>query len=683
MDGNYDLIYSKIKELASKLRSQGLVYTRADLASEIRYEDSDEVSQIVYNAYAKFGWDASIRTAFVTNDQSAYVVDAFKMQARLMSGDAVNALKLTQKSLDASASHLRKIGDQMDLGHLLAEVRESDLGKWIEGTNRLSNIQKTAQSMMTKYHEMVETYNSAKCGVRGNIKDFTDLRASIVDVYVDFATQLVDVFGNLIKAVSPDLFDFNKIEWLDVDAMLQEVLLEYQNLAQNCQMLTSAISQHFEETAQNAANDFKALGGGSWGMAAVAVEGFCHYSDAKQKTNMMEAELERLKAIMKRDATNVKADVLRLFAIYKTLNDVAIPKANTYLRWAAQLLESDYGKVIEAVYAQPCVKELIDKRKKLANQLLGLEASVNDHLLHIDIYKSQITAANDFLSRNQESYEEAVAQRPSKPPLLLSLLTFYYVNSTYVKNRVLWNMEYGDMANRYEELLVDSTLGKEELDKHRKAVENLGRERERIMKEMDDLSEQIRAKLVVSDDVRNAMLKHLRPIVALLRLGREISETKLDDELVSAVHLPDYASQMGLPAEIEANISHLAENLTNVLHRDNPTGDMRTEMLNSVVSSGVKLAESYSKLYIIRQQGKEIAAQYDEDFNQLRQKFSEKIGQIDDKSACIREIIRQVNLASSPEEQKAAILMLSEAAGGSLSENDIDAFLRGDQQIVL
>ena len=82
-------------------------------------------------------------------------------------------------------------------------------------------------------------------------------------------------------------------------------------------------------------------------------------------------------------------------------------------------------------------------------------------------------------------------------------------------------------------------------------------------------------------------------------------------------------------------------------------------------------------------QGESVAQEYEADLQLCREQFAQYISQIDDKSACIREILRQVNLASSPEEQREALLLLSEASGTSLSESDVDAFLRGDTTITL
>ena len=57
---------------------------------------------------------------------------------------------------------------------------------------------------------------------------------------------------------------------------------------------------------------------------------------------------------------------------------------------------------------------------------------------------------------------------------------------------------------------------------------------------LDAVSKEIRSKIVSTDDVKLKMLKHLRDMVAMLKLGREKMESKLDERLIHTVEIPDY-----------------------------------------------------------------------------------------------------------------------------------------------
>lgn len=45
---------------------------------------------------------------------------------------------------------------------------------------------------------------------------------------------LVDVFGDAIKVVAPELFDFETIGYLNVHEMMQQVQLDYNKINEKC-----------------------------------------------------------------------------------------------------------------------------------------------------------------------------------------------------------------------------------------------------------------------------------------------------------------------------------------------------------------------------------------------------------------------------------------------------------------
>ena len=99
----------------------------------------------------------------------------------------------------------------------------SKLADVLVDTNGAKNVRIQASDMFNKYTRMVDTYHYAEDSVRDNIEDFTSLRSDIASTYRDYAMKLIDIYGDSIKMVSPNLFDFNRVEWLDVDDMLKYV----------------------------------------------------------------------------------------------------------------------------------------------------------------------------------------------------------------------------------------------------------------------------------------------------------------------------------------------------------------------------------------------------------------------------------------------------------------------------
>lgn len=679
-------LYSRINQLAGQLSAAGEYFTRADLAKELGFKcDDDNISLYVSEAYENYGGSDAIRKAFITNDEQDYVVDSYQVIKSLYDGKREAALSVTQGYLDASCQSLNELKKNVNSRNLIVEHTKRDYlsQSSIEGHERIDNLQKSAFETSDNYTSLIDSYLLAESYVKTDINNFTALRTDVVDLYRDYATRLVDVFGDSIRSVQPELFDFSSVGWLDVDAMFYNVQFEINALQENLAVFSDRISQSFYNSANEAANTYKNTGGGWLGAFAAGAKMLDHYSQADEITRQMQGQFERVKAMVCHDASTIKGDMGRLVSIYKSLNDVATPKANAFIRYANQLLNSDYAQVEKAVYGQPDVKKLCDRRKMLTENLRGLDETANDHILQIAIFQSQVAQNDPYLSSRSRIYKEAIDKRPSRMPLLVSAILLFLPDAKYVEDRIKWRINYGEMVDQYEKCLVESTLAKDELKDHKKALQQLHKQREALVAEIDSISQQIRAKLVVSDSVREVMVKNLRPLVAMLRLGREIAETKLDGNLVSAVQLPDRLGELQLPTELDRGISKVSSYLSEHAYISNPMGSMKTELANQVIQSGIQYAERAARYQILRMQGESVAQEYEADLQMCREQFAQYISQIDDKSACIREILRKVNLASSPEEQREALLLLSEASGTSLSESDVDAFLRGDTTITL
>ena len=127
----------------------------------------------------------------------------------------------------------------------------SKLADVLVDTNGAKNVRIQASDMFNKYTHMVDTYHYAEDSVRGNIEDFTSLRSDIASTYRDYAMKLIDIYGDSIKMVSPNLFDFNRVEWLDVDDMLKYVELEYNKLTEKCAAFIGEIQDSFRGLLQN------------------------------------------------------------------------------------------------------------------------------------------------------------------------------------------------------------------------------------------------------------------------------------------------------------------------------------------------------------------------------------------------------------------------------------------------
>ena len=718
-------VFQAIKNIADDLCKENKTYLRADLAYELKKfgvdADSAEVSKLVYDAYKFFRQDGHIAIAFVSNNSRTTLVAEYKLNDCLEQGDKEEALKIAETELAQSSTALSKLSDDIELNlNMVLAKGASKLVDVLAGTNGVKNVRAQASDMFGKYTRMVDTYHYAEDSVRGNIEDFTSLRSDIATTYRDYAMKLIDIYGDSIKMVSPNLFDFNRVEWLDVDEMLKYVELEYNKLTEKCAVFISEIQDSFRGSLQNSVKAYKSVANGnkSLGLAMAGLQMLNHYMESTERTNRLKSDLSVFQMSVKHDATRIKADMGRLMVICKTLNDVVIPKANVFLRYGEKLLASDLKATLDALYENEKIRPLEEQRKSLLQQMKALDMEMNDHLQNIDVYTSLINDITATLESKQGSYMEAKAKKPSKPFFLVNWITFGMANKNYYRDFTEWNAACFPLVREYESYQVDLKLDKEELESHREEQTRIKNEYAQLSNELDKVSKEIRSKIVCSDDLKLKMLKHLRDMVAMLKLGREIMESKIDEKLVHTVDIPDYREAAKLSADVEQNLSQFTGILADNLHADK---DMAKNLLDGVeaytkdhkkiegktaqqnkpaeyseedlaqatgameqsLQKGIALFDSFAKLKAQQLSGSLASAAYDKELKKHADEFKREMAKIDNKSAYLREVFKRINLAGSEEERKQAMELMSDLSGFSLSEQEFTEFINGKKQIEL
>ena len=717
-------VYQAIKTIADELCKENKTYLRADLAFELKKygiaSDSSEVSKLVFDAYRYFHDNGNIAIAFVSNNSRTTLVAEYKLNDSLEQGNKEEALKIAETELALSSSALEQLKEQVELNlNLVLAKGTSKMADIVMGTNGVKDVRSKAATMFDKYTKMVEAYHYAEDSVRGNIEDFTSLRSDIGTVYRDYALKLIDIYGDSIKMVSPDLFDFKRIEWLDVDEMLKYVELEYNKLTEKCAALIGEISKSFRTSLQSSLQAYKSLSNGnkSLGLAMAGLTMLEHYMGASERTNRLKSDLSVFQMSVKHDATRIKADMGRLLVICKTLNDVVIPKANVFLRYGEKLLASDLKATLDVLYADETIRPLEEQRRSLLQQMKALDMEMNDHLQNIDVYTSLINDITATLESKQGSYMEAKAKKPSKPFFLVNWITFGMANKNYYRDFAEWNAVCFPLVREYESYQVDLKLDKEELESHREEQIRIKNEYAKLSSELDKVSKEIRSKIVCSDELKLKMLKHLRDMVAMLKLGREIMESKIEEKLVHTVDIPNIKDKTQLPADVEQNLSQFTDFLADNLHANK---EMARNLLDGVseytknqkkiegnaaqqkpaeyseeelmqvtgameqsLQKGIALFDSFAKLKAQQLSGSLASAAYDKELKKHADEFKREMAKIDNKSAYLREVFKRINLAGSEEERKQAMELMSDLSGFSLSEQEFTEFINGKKQIEL
>lgn len=713
MDNNR--IYQKIYDIASQLLKENAVYTRADLAYELQdfgiKADSFEIGMLVWKAYKYFNDNEAIRHSFYDNEKKDPLVDEYRTDYLIETNDNTSLFPLLQQKLAKGNQALNQLENTVT-----QTLREQAVSGSIStlntltGTQGIVKVKNEATAVFNLYSELVGNYDDAKHQIQAVTTDFVKLRGQICDTYRQYALVLTDAFGDSIKTVSPELFDFDSIEWLDVHGMLQNVKLDYDKINEKCSTLMSSITDSFAQSLKTASQSYKAAGSKQIGLVLAGLNMVSHYIDAGQKTAELKQDLLTLKNSVKHDVTLIKGDMGRLFVIYKTLNDLYIPQAEAFCRFSKQVLSGEWQQLTQALYADTDIQSLKEERDEALESYKTLEREMTDEQLNIDYYTTRIEECRQLLDGMQTQYQQAQASKPEKPFFLTNLLTLGSAKQKYNRNIYDWNQACAPVISQYEEMQTDMKLDSDELEQLQQHLNENKRTHQLLKEKLHRLNREIMNNINVSPALQMKLLPHLESMVKLLRIAREIANSKLDNKLVKTVSITRQNTE--LPQELKQNLQLFADTLREHASIDDETAknsfyavsdeyptDSRqstsdgnvteadfaqlSDAENTAIQNTVNLLESWSRLKAMQEQSAIAHQAYDKELEKLQEAFRNNLADIDNRGVILRESLKKINTATSEEELKEGLLSLAQKEGESFSKEEWNEFLNGTKTIEL
>lgn len=695
-------IYRKIKELSEELNLKGISYTRSDLAYEIKKlgirEDSMLLSEWVWKAYVHYGKSEKIRKAFVNNEKKRYVVDEFLIYPLTEQGYTEELSAVLENILDESQNALQLLEHSISKALQNETVKkENGIMSMITGTKGILDVHTTAASVFQRYTDMVNAYDIAKEEVKVVISDFVGLRNYVNEIYCRYALALTDIFGDSIKIVSPELFDFNSIQYLDVQGMLQNVQLEYNQVMEKCGELMNSISENFSNSLNSASGIYRQAGNKKVGLMLAGIEMLNHYLNAEQRTNELHVQLLTLKNNVKHDATRIKGDMGRLLLIYKGMNDLHIPRAEAFYRYSRQVLESDLNRLVETLYNTPELSSLKHEREELLERQKATNRIISDSQLNIDYYTSHIAECETLIDSMRPQYVKAKSTKPSKPFFLLNLFSLGALSKKYHREIAEWYYSCQPVIKQYEELQVDINLDKEDMAVHRKAYENGIKEMKAVHLRLEQSSRDMMKAIHADKETKKKIVRQLDMLIKLLRVAKEITETRLDEKLINEVTITDYQNEK-LPEEITQNIQMFSQILGDTIQVDLSfaqhsldemgdgendsylAGDLQTVAQNATIQNAVSLFKSWIDLQTRKIESRITVEKYDMELSKLQEQFRKDMQAIDDKSAVLRKALKQINVSQSDRQLREGLLALADIQD-NLTDKGWDNFFNGTKTI--
>jgi hypothetical protein len=491
--------------------------------------------------------------------------------------------------------------------------------------------------------------------------------------------------------------------------MINCIKLEYDNLSNTCSVFINEISDNFSASIKSSVHNYKSVQDKNVGLMIAGVNLISHYLNSYEKKSKLEIDLIRFKDNIKRDVTTIKADLERLTLIYKTLNDLYIPKAKIFFKHSHLVLSTELNSLLESIYKNPEINTLKQQRDNLLEEDRNTRKKIIDFQSNIEYYAIN-TANNDKLLKDQEQqYKNSINSKPKKPFLIFNIISFGSLKRKYNRNIYEWNQINAPFVNQYEALLIDEKLDKEELQRLRIELKKSYLLHEDLNLKLNKLNNQILEKININPEIKIKVLNHLEGLIQILRLAKEIIGLKLDEKLINTVSI-DEPTAVTLPDNLKNNIRNfsnsLRENLTltnehtiktieyvqnnyqnnsykersGKIHNQQEISNL-TNLQNQAIQKTIDIFETWSKLKEIQEQSNKTHKKYDHEFQLLEADFRENLSALDNKSEILRESLRKINTSGSQTELKNSLLLLKEISGDSLTYADLTNILTGNKII--
>lgn len=682
-----EAIYKKIKEVAEEAKGAKII--RADLAVELKMTDSIEVSRLAWEAYNHFGKDPLIKSTFVNNDSLTSIVDDYELRQLIASDNKDEYFDALSTDLKNGENALVVLDNMLKTKMSEAVASEmSSLMSIIMGTRGIENVKNEASQAVQLYGQLINVYDEAKVGVKEVAHDFVDLRTEILRVYEKYAQMLVDFYGDSIKRVAPQLFDFDSIEYLDTAQMFEKVQLQYDMLSENCTVMMAEISDGFSKSVQIASQSSQALGKNG-AIAVAAVEAVKHYLDASEKTARMKTDLEAFKMNIKRDVTNIKSDYTRLATVYKVINDLYIPKADAYFKFSGKLLNAEFEQMVATLYAKAGVAELVKERDAVLEEIRELTDQINDHNNNIIFWNEDYERSQGILTNKKDDYENAKSQRPDKPNVIVNALTFGSADKKYSQKMFKWKGIYGNLVKEYEDAIIDEKVGLEELETQKEAKQNSEARLAELKAKQKELTDKILKSISVDTEMKRQLASHLEDIIKMLHVGKEILESGLDQKSIKAINLDTYHSNE-IPDDLKNAVTkfkdlvkEVAPNLKDDVKNDLAKDFSEEEMaeMKRVYKESMKLTDALVSLEALKEQNQVSSEIYDQELEKIQTQFNSQMADIDAKADVLANVLKDINTAPEAESRKKALLKLTDRGKFFANEDDYNRFINGEFRI--
>ncbi|NLR89814.1 hypothetical protein [Flammeovirga agarivorans] len=507
----------------------------------------------------------NIQPKHLVENNTEEIAELIKQQVEI-----VNELYILSKDLGLD-EEFNKLAN-----NLQKNVKSGDFLDSITGGKKVKTAFATAENVYNTYQTLIFKYDDKKDQLNRIIKDYETIRDQLKMYREDIVEHIIDIFGDKIKDTDPHLFDYSSLSFLETSNYIKKIDLFFDDISNSCktfmaqhyQKLTSEIGTSIKSNAKASLNklgnkrnlkkgDVKGeLIGAGVNIAVDAVTSIVQgRQEAKEKAIAIERDTDKMRNSFAKDRLEIEQDIIRLQEISFHVGDVFLPQTLKFQKEMVSILNHGLLKNIEVLKQDVDYKNISEKRTRTVQEIRSAE-------LHIKDIKENIDAAMPILRQSKENkdkfypfYQQCVDNEPSKPSLLINILSLGIASFTHKTLYEQWWSYSEQHYETYNQLTLD--VQKEE-DYISAQNDIITQKKQFILEkkiEAEKYSYELR-QIIQKNEQREILAKNLTTTIQLVKASKILLEAELDDHLIDASRIQNEFDSI---ENIEIEESHINE----------------------------------------------------------------------------------------------------------------------------
>lgn len=313
----------------------------------------------------------------------------------------------------------------------------------ITGSSKVEAVGENAKKIYDSYIELINAYSDLKYEIQRLFTDFSELRDNLRYLREDYFYIVKLVLEKNLVSDKLEMFDFDKIKWLEYATIQSNLDLEFNNIESQCKAFydyvennlskvgdvfnneVSRISNNLSKGNYNS-NKFKAdlvASGVDLAFSAVT-QVFDSRNQSKIVIENLRKDIEILKLSFSRDKLKLQSDLVRLIELYNTVKNTFLPTTMKFSNLFYSILDNECSNDLKSVLKDKEVERLIGIRRELLQETRVLDLYIidkNNICKELKIYEE---IAGNQLAEYTPLYKYALSEKPDEEPsIFLRIIT--------------------------------------------------------------------------------------------------------------------------------------------------------------------------------------------------------------------------------------------------------------------